>query len=269
MVSFCQAIRPFGRFFLMRLLALNLLVLSPYACHASDIRVAEPSTGLAFSAGEVSAAGYFVMQRFFSEATLSGLVGCARYCAVVNKVWETLLPVLLTQKSETKINLVVVRNPAIEAFAFADGTLLISEDFIARIDMDEAQLAFVLSHEAAHILLQHERQTLTSLLALSPSKLARTPQDIYIEMEYNYFSMSESFSFLFQQIEFEADEVGMQLAALAGYSPQLQLKFMERLALEVNESSIYVTHPPASERVRRLRDQMPLALRLFQLNREK
>lgn len=269
MVSFCQALRPVGKFFLLRLIALNLSALSPQACQADGIRVAEPSTGLAFSVGEVSAAGYVAMQRVVAEASLSGLIGCSKYCAVVNKVWETLLPVLLTQKSETKINLVVVRNPAIEALAYADGTLLISEDFIARIDMDEAQLAFVLSHEAAHVLLQHERQTLTSLLALSPSKLARTPQDIYIEMEYSYFSMSESFSFLFQEIEFEADEVGMQLAALAGYSPQLQLKFMEQLALEVNESSIYVTHPPASERVRRLRDQMPLALRLFQLNREK
>jgi Zn-dependent protease with chaperone function len=87
-------------------------------------------------------------------------------------------------------------------------------------------------------------------------------------MEYNYFSMSESYALVFQQAEFEADEIGMQLAALAGFAPQLQLKFMEQRAMEAPESSIYATHPPDSQRLQRLRDQMPLAFRLFQFGRE-
>jgi predicted Zn-dependent protease len=60
----------------------------------------------------------------------------------------------------------------------------------------------------------------------------------------------------------------MQLAALAGFEPQLQLKFMEQLALEVEESSLYTTHPAASERLQRLRSQLPLALRIFQFSHE-
>ena len=157
---------------------------------------------------------------------------------------------------------------SIDAAAFANGTLVISENFIARTGLDEAQIAFVLAHEASHVLLQHERQTLTSMLALRPSRLARTPEDLYVELEYNYFSMSDAFSFIFQQIEFEADETGMQLAALAGFEPQLQLKFMEQLALEAVEPGIYTTHPPGTERLQRLRDKMPLAMRLFQFGRE-
>jgi predicted Zn-dependent protease len=190
------------------------------------------------------------------------------YCEVVNKVWEALQPAFKAQESETALNLVVVRSPAFDALAFANGTVVISENFISRTGLDEAQIAFVLAHEASHILLQHERQTLTSMLALSPSRLARTPEDLYIEMEYNYFAMSDSFSFIFQQVEFEADETGMQLAALAGFEPQLQLKFMEQLALEVEESSLYTTHPAASERLQRLRSQLPLALRIFQFSHE-
>ena len=94
------------------------------------------------------------------------------------------------------MHLVVLRSPDTEALSFADGTLVISENFIARSGLDEAQIGFVLSHEASHVLLQHERQTLTSMLAMLamlPSKSVRTQEDLYSELEYNYFSMSESF----------------------------------------------------------------------------
>ena len=166
------------------------------------------------------------------------------------------------------MHLVVLRSPDTEALSFADGTLVISENFIARSGLDEAQIGFVLSHEASHVLLQHERQTLTSMLAMLPSKSVRTQEDLYSELEYNYFSMSESFSFVFQKIELEADEIGMQLAAMAGFVPQLQLRFMEQRAMVATESSIYATHPPAFERLQRLRDQMPMALRLLQFGQQ-
>lgn len=80
--------------------------------------------------------------------------------------------------------------------------------------------------------------------------------------------MSESFSFVFHQIEFEADEIGLQLAARAGFVPQLQLRFMEQRAMVATEPSMYTTHPPAFERLQRLRDQMPMALRLFQFGQQ-
>ena len=72
------------------------------------------------------------------------------------------------------MHLVVLRSLDTEALSFADGTLVISEKFIARSGLDEAQIGFVLSYEASHVLLQHERQTLTSMLAMLPSKSVRT-----------------------------------------------------------------------------------------------
>jgi Zn-dependent protease with chaperone function len=260
--------RALGRFFLTAGLAVNLLCLFPLASRAGEMRVAVPSTGLAFSVAQVSVTGFASRQRLVTDASLAGLNGCLAYCEVVNRVWLALQPAFQAQEDEVDLRLVVLRSAAVDAMAFPDGTLVISENFIARCGLDEAQIAFVLAHEAAHVLVQHERQALTSMLALSPSRLARTPDDLYIEMEYSYFSMSESYAFISQQGEFEADEIGMQLAALAGFAPQLQLKFMEQRATQAPESSMYATHPPDSERLTRLRDQMPLALRLFQFGRE-
>jgi Zn-dependent protease with chaperone function len=125
------------------------------------------------------------------------------------------------------------------------------------------QLAFVLAHEAAHVLLQHERQTLTSMLALIPSRAQRTPQDVYTEMEFNYFAMADAMSVVFHHVELEADELGLQLAALAGYAPQAQLVFLERSLAQGSGQSMVSTHPDMSQRLRKLGALLPLARRLL------
>jgi Zn-dependent protease with chaperone function len=233
------------------------------------MRIAVPSAGLAFSVVQVSAVGYAARQRVLAEASRAELTGCSSYCDVLANVWAALVPVFQAQQDEPDLHLIVLRSPDIEALSFADGTLVISENFIERQGLDEAQIAFILAHEASHVLLQHERQTLTSMLTLMPSKVARSPEDIYAEMEYNYFLESASLSIVFQQVELEADEIGMQLAAMAGFAPQLQLKFMEQRASEPAEANLFATHPPAAERLLRLREQVPLAIRLFQFGKER
>ncbi len=198
------------------------------------------------------------------------LLGCALHCATVENVWAALQPVLRSQRIDESLNLrlVVVRRSDVEALSFADGTIVISEAFITRAKLESAQVAFVLAHEAAHVLMQHERQTLTTMLALMPSTIKRTPGDLYVELEYRYFSMSEPLSIMFQQVEFEADEIGMQIAARAGFDPDVQLHFMERLSTVDQERSMPSTHPAAGQRLRRLRDLLPLARRLYRTGLE-
>lgn len=235
---------------------------------AGNLQVAVPSTGLEFSVAQIGAVGYAARQRVLPDGLHAGSTGCSSCCEVLATVWAALVPVYQAQLDDADLRLIVVRNPEIEALSFPDGTLVISEDFIARQGLDAAQIAFVLAHEAAHVLMQHERQTLTSMMALMPSKVKRSVEDVYAEMEYYFFTNSESLSIVFQQTELEADEISMQLAAMAGYAPQLQLRFMEQRALEAAQSNIFTTHPPATERLLRLREQMPLAIRLLQFGKD-
>jgi len=265
MAYFSQPIRPLGRLLLAFSGVLLVMGLLPVVCNANDLRIAVPSTGLAFSVGQISAVGYAAQQRLLTEPSRAESMGCLSFCVVLDRVWAALLPVFQAQQDDPNLRLIVIRSPDIEALSFSDGTLVISENFIEQHGLDDAQIAFVLAHEASHVMLQHERQALTSLLVLMPSKLSRTPADVYAEMEYHYFSQSESLSFVFQQLELEADEIGMQLASMAGFAPALQVKFMERRATEPAEENLFTHHPAATDRLLRLREQMPLAMRLFQL----
>lgn len=240
------------------------------AAQAREISIAEPSAGLAFSKGEIDRQAERERARFMQRSAQDGLLGCREHCAVTQRVWNALAPVLRTQQPVTHLplRLVVVRNPEVEALSFADGTVVISEAFIDRMQLDAPQMAFVLAHEAAHVLLQHERQTLTSMLALMPSTVQRTPRDLYVEMEFKYFSMSDAWSVLFHQVEFEADEIGFQLASLAGFQPQAQLRFMQQLASAGTRQGLTSTHPTAGQRLRQLQDLVPLAQRLYLVGRE-
>jgi predicted Zn-dependent protease len=189
---------------------------------------------------------------------------------MVTGVWRRLLPVIRFQQTGRRVvlSLVVVTSPDIQALSFPDGTIVISEAFIEREQLVAAQVAFVLAHEATHVLLQHERQTLTSMLALIPSPARHTPQDVYTEMEFNYFPMADSMAPVFHQVELEADEVGLQLAALAGYAPAAQLQFLKRSARREAGQSMASTHPSMDSRWKQLSKLLPLAHRLLEVGRQ-
>jgi len=254
----------------MRCLVILILLLAHGAAQARVVNIVEPSLGLAFTEAAIIDHAQANKQALLDDARAKGQLGCAAYCAQLAGVWRKLLPVIRFQQTgrAPAFHLVVVTNPDIHALSFPDGTVVISEVFIRRMQLAAPQLAFVLAHEAAHVLLQHERQTLTSMLALIPSRAQRTPQDVYTEMEFNYFAMADAMSVVFHHVELEADELGLQLAALAGYAPEAQLLLLERSMQQGSRQSMVSTHPDMSSRLRKLRTLLPLAQRLQQVGRE-
>jgi Zn-dependent protease with chaperone function len=254
----------------MRCLAVLILLLAHGAVQARLVSIVEPSRGLAFTQAAVIDHAQANQKALLDGARARGRLGCAAYCSQLAQVWRKLLPVIRFQQTRGApvLRLVVVTEPDIQALSFPDGTVVISEVFIRRMQLAAPQLAFVLAHEAAHVLLQHERQTLTSMLALIPSRAQRTPQDVYTEMEFNYFAMADAMSVVFHHVELEADELGLQLAALAGYPPSAQLVFLERSSQQDGRQSMVSTHPDMSHRLRKLRALLPLAWRLQRVGRQ-
>ncbi len=230
------------------------------------VTVAEASAGLAFSESEVDAYAAQLRQQFLADVDSHAQRGCSSHCEQIARVWRQLLPTVQAQQGRTlaKPTLIVVQADTVDALSFAEGTIVLSEPFVVRMDLDDAQLAFVLAHEVAHVLLQHERQTLTSVMALLPGPCARSASDCYSQMGERYFVMDEYFALIAQQTEFEADEVGFHLAALAGFAPRQQLGFMQKLARAGPQQSMLSTHPQAAQRLSSLQQRMPLATRLFE-----
>jgi Zn-dependent protease with chaperone function len=235
--------------------------------HAAALQLIDVPTGLAWSAEEVARAGTGAAT-ILARTAAAGQSECRTHCEAIQRVWLRLADVMAGQQEGRAkpfvLTLHVVQADDVDAFAAPDGTLVLSEEFVRRRHLDDAQLAFVLAHEAAHTLLEHERQALTAALLLLPRNVPRTVKDIYVEFGFN-IEVLRLLEPVMHQAEFEADEAGLQIAALAGYPAAAQLRFMENdAAAETAGAAIVSTHPSAASRLARLRGQLPLAERVYE-----
>lgn len=226
-------------------------------------QVAYEPVSLEWSAGEVERVTARQMHALAARAERSKQLGCERHCERLARVFTRLVDQARMQTARSAVlpwSLLVVGLPDIDAMAMPDGRLAISEPFVDRLQSDEA-LAFVLAHEMAHSILEHERQALTFARLLLPRQISRTVQDMYVEMDFN-LSLLKAMEPVMQQGEHEADEVGLLMASAAGFDPDRQLAFIEH-ECRSNAGSVplVATHPPACLRLQALRSLLPLARR--------
>jgi Zn-dependent protease with chaperone function len=237
----------------------------PAAGAAGPVQLAYEPVALAWSASEVERATTGPIEAIVERARRRGELGCRQSCARIGPIFDRLVTLARAQTPRARDlpwSLTVVRTPGIEAMALPGGQVLISEAFIRSSAPDDESLAFVLAHEMAHSILEHERQALHFARLLLPRDVPRSVADMYTEIDYN-FGLLKSLEPVLQQGELEADELGLLLASAAGYAPARQLGFVEREARRGEEREPLVrTHPPARVRLERLRERLPLAERL-------
>lgn len=224
---------------------------------------------LRWTAAEVERATAVNGTAIVQRAERAGRLGCRAHCERIERIHARLVAQARRDSERGRAidwSLTVVRLPDVEALALPGGQIVVSEDFIdERASSDEA-LAFVLAHEMAHSILEHERQALSFAHMLLPRQVTRSVRDMYAELDFN-FALLKAMEPVMQQGEFEADELGLLLAASAGYAPERQLEFLAREVAAAGDGahagdSLVRTHPPAAQRLAALRARLPLAQRL-------
>lgn len=232
---------------------------------AQGLQIAYEPVGLHWSAAEVEQATAAPIDELAERAAQVGRLGCLQHCERLARVFARLLVQARAQtvrSASLPWSLLVVRLPDVDALAVPNGRLVISEHFVdERAPADEA-LAFVLAHEMAHSILEHERQALSFARLLLPAHVPRSVRDVYTEMDYN-FALLKAMEPAMWQGEFEADELGLLMASAAGFDPERQLAFMAHECRgAAGPTPLVATHPPACERLQALRTRLPLARRL-------
>ncbi|HXF66967.1 MAG TPA: M48 family metalloprotease [Burkholderiales bacterium] len=160
----------------------------------------------------------------------------------------------------------VLESPAVNAFAAPGGYILVTRGLYEILD-NEAQLAGVLGHEIGHVVRRHHITVMQSSAAVSAG--ARLAQQNRSQFINNLIGTgAEVFARgLDKSAEFEADRIGVVLAARAGYSPFGLVEVLHKLAARgASDSSLallFKTHPSPGERLERLGEA--LAPRLARL----
>jgi Zn-dependent protease with chaperone function len=141
---------------------------------------------------------------------------------------------------------------------------------------DEAGMAFVMGHEVGHALMHHGAERMSQnrlaggtgiLLGASVGVATRDPRSALFAMAA--FGAATNVAYLLpfsRRHETEADRVGLELMAKAGYDPHAAVQVWKRMAsANPNQPSQWLsTHPSHETRIRDLEERLPEALAIFE-----
>jgi predicted Zn-dependent protease len=157
----------------------------------------------------------------------------------------------------------VVRDPTINAFAVPGGFIGVHTGLILAA-RNEAELAAVLAHEIAHITQRHiprlivesQRTTLPAMAAILASILLASSghQGAEAGIALSTAAVAQREINFTRAFEEEADRLGMQILAQAGFDPRAMPDFFERLQSlnrynETNLPEFLRTHPVTVNRI--------------------
>jgi predicted Zn-dependent protease len=170
---------------------------------------------------------------------------------------------LQTERPDLPWRFGVMDSPNVNAFAMPGGTILITRGLYDRL-RDEAELAGVLAHEISHVLRKHQLQAIKKEMGKAwqqeIASHAINSSDSAVVARFGdkaFKAGTEVFARgLDKADEYQADQLGMVIAARAGYNPFGLAGVLQTLdATSAQDDSValmFATHPTAASRIERL-----------------
>src|SRR5258707_11160178 len=190
----------------------------------------------------------------------SGTYDDPRLEGLVRQTVEKL--VAASERPDQRYRITVLNSPAINAFALPSGQLYITRGLISLAN-DSSEIASVLSHEMAHVIAQHA--TIREDRARQVALVNRVFDNFGSDPEMSALALAKSkialASFSRAQ-EFEADGIGVGIAARAGYDPYGAARFLTSMGrnadmkpntqvqIDPRAPDFLSSHPATPERVR-------------------
>lgn len=189
-----------------------------------------------------------------------GLVNDPEVQAYVNRVGRWIAA--QSERPDLPWHFGVTEDPTINAFAAPGGYVLVTRGLYEILDT-EAQLAGVLGHEIGHVVKKHHITVMQKSAGVSAvAQLGQAALQARGAARQELFNRvigtgAEIFARgLDKEAEFEADQVGVILAARAGYSPYGLVEVMHKLAArggsDASLALLFSTHPHPNERLQKL-----------------
>ncbi|HEX6634890.1 MAG TPA: M48 family metalloprotease [Usitatibacter sp.] len=223
-----------------------------------------------FTTEEEVALGDGLAAGFLGAAPLRNDPALQRY---VNRVGKWLA--MHSERPDLPWTFGVVDTETVNAFAMPGGTVLITYGLVKRLD-SESELAGALAHEIAHVVRKHQLQAIQSDKSsqawadlgkgLASEAIARRGNDPVglkswgasagVELLKNGVFLRP----LDRSMEYEADKLGVVIAARSGYDPYGLVGVLEMLSQVKSDGSglsVLDTHPAPADRLADLEPFMP------------
>ena len=169
----------------------------------------------------------------------------------------------------------VITSPQVNAFCMPGGKIMVYTGLQKQLNLNDDELAVVLGHEMAHALREHSREQVSQAMAAQTAiglgaailgfgdgaaQLANVGYETLIATR---FSRSD---------EEEADRLGVELAARAGYDPRAGVSVWRKMAAAsggANSVAFLSSHPTDESRVKSVESLLPAVTPLYEASRKK
>ena len=161
----------------------------------------------------------------------------------------------------------VVDEPkTVNAFCMAGGKMAIYTGMLEKIKPTDEEIAAVMGHEISHALLQHSREQMSeqAVMGVGVALIGATAaSDADRGTRENVAGLAAMTVIMLppsRNHESEADKLGVELAAKAGYNPHAAVTLWNKMLAESGNSSTFdwlSTHPASAKRVEALQALEP------------
>jgi len=162
----------------------------------------------------------------------------------------------------------VIDAPMVNAFCMPGGKIMVFTGIIDRLHLTDDELAAIVGHEIAHALLEHGRARMSEAVLKNAG----------INLASAYFGLSSAGSAMLAHAaqlavslpysrshETDADLVGIELAARAGFDPRAAVNVWKKMSSVSSGQppQMLSTHPANAARIRALESALPKVLPLY------
>ncbi len=167
----------------------------------------------------------------------------------------------------------LVQDKQVNAWCMPGGKIVVYEGLLP-VTQNEASLAIVLGHEIAHAVAKHSAEQLSNQMKQQYGAQLGTAVLGALGMGQNTQSIVQAIAaqgFNFANLKYsrdhenEADHIGLIIAAMAGYDPQVALPFWQRMASSsTNQTAEFLSdHPSDATRIKNIQGWIPEALKYY------
>lgn len=167
----------------------------------------------------------------------------------------------------------VTTSPELNAYCMPGGKIMFYSGIIEKLNLSDGEIAAIMGHEISHALREHSRERMSqqkatglglgvvfALTGINPNYagLANTASNLVVGLPHG------------RKQETEADEIGLELMARAGYDPREAVNLWKKMSQASGGSKppeILSTHPADTTRIASIEGLLPKVMPIYQRSR--
>jgi predicted Zn-dependent protease len=204
-----------------------------------------------------------------SKKVLDTSSATARRVDAVAKRLIAKAPIFRADAAQWQWQVALIRSDELNASCGPGGKIIVYSGLVEKLQLTDDEIAAVMGHEIAHALREHGREAMSKAYGV---ELAKQGAGAFLGLGAESMALADAAVQYGMTLpnsrsnENEADLIGLELAARAGYNPNAAISLWQKMS-QANDGAppeFMSTHPSSSTRISSLQAAIPKVMPLYQ-----